>query len=91
MEVNLNCGTFGARRDEQVADSREGRNEPLKTSRGPETLHHPLPFSKWQMRILRPVIKSLVGPMFDAGHDLTPGRSIGAELVGGHTLRGPAS
>src|SRR3954471_1485863 len=34
------------------------------------------------MRILRPVVKPLVRAVFDVLHDLTPGGSIRAELVG---------
>ncbi len=51
------------------------------------TLHHPLPFSQRHMRILRPVVQTLVGSVFDVRHDLSPGCSIRAQLVSDHPLR----
>ena len=36
------------------------------------------------MRILGPVVEPLVRAAFDVWHDLTPGGSIRAELVGDH-------
>ncbi|KQO83270.1 hypothetical protein ASF29_00015 [Rhizobium sp. Leaf262] len=39
------------------------------------------------MRTLGPVVQALVRSVFDAGHDLPPGRSIGAQLVSDHPLR----
>ncbi|EJC74992.1 penicillin-binding protein, beta-lactamase class C [Rhizobium leguminosarum bv. trifolii WSM2012] len=46
-------------------------------------MHHPLAFSQ-QMRILGPVV---VGSVLDVRHDLSPGCSIGAQLVSDHPLR----
>ena len=37
------------------------------------------------MRILRPIVKPLVRAVLDFWHDLAPGGSIGAELVGDHS------
>ena len=42
------------------------------------------------MGILRPVVEAFVLPVLDAGHDLTLGRSIAAQLVGDqHARRSP--
>ncbi len=39
------------------------------------------------MRVLRPIVQSLVRAMLDAGHDLPLRRAIGAQLVGDHHTR----
>lgn len=44
-------------------------------------------FSQRHMCILRPVVQSLVRPMLDVRHHLSPGCSIGAQLVSDHALR----
>lgn len=38
------------------------------------------------MRVLRPIVQTLVRPMLDAGHDLTGGRLIGTQLIGDQPL-----
>lgn len=43
-------------------------------------MHGPLSFSQRHMRILRPVVQSLVRPMLDIWHRLSPGCSIGKHL-----------
>jgi hypothetical protein len=50
-------------------------------------LHHPLQFLHLHMRILGPVVQTLVGSVFDVRHDLSPGCSIGAQFVSDHPLR----
>jgi len=66
--------------DEEISDGGEGRYETLQTSGWSVTLHLVLPFSQWQMRILRS------GPVFDRWHEVTFGRTIGAEFVGDDPL-----
>lgn len=39
------------------------------------------------MRILGPVVQTLVRSVFDVRHDLSPGCFIGAQLVSDHSLR----
>jgi hypothetical protein len=40
------------------------------------------------MRILRPIVQTLVRTMLDAGHDLPLRHTIGSKLVGDHDARG---
>src|SRR4051812_29264852 len=42
------------------------------------------------MRVLRPVVKTLVLPVLDARHDLLLRRPIAGKLVGDHDARHPA-
>ncbi len=72
--------------DEEISDGGEGRYETLQTSGGSVTLHLVLPFSQWQMRILRSIVETLMGPVFDRWHEVTFGRTIGAEFVGDDPL-----
>src|SRR3954462_15445717 len=74
----------GAGWNEKVADGREHDDEPLQPSGRSKALPRPFASAKWQMRILRPIIKPLMRAVFDFWHDLTPGGSIRAELVGDH-------
>jgi hypothetical protein len=71
----------GAGWNEKVADGREHDDEPLQPSGRSKALPRPFASAKWQMRILRPIIKPLVRAVFDVWHDLTPGGRVGAELV----------
>ena len=75
----------GAGWNEKVADGREHVDEPLQPSGRSKALPRPFASAKRQMRILRPIIKPLVRAVFDVWHDLTPGGSIRAELVGDHS------
>src|SRR5918995_4862124 len=75
----------GAGWNEKVADGREHLDEPLQPSGRSKALPHPFSSAERQMRILRPIIKPLVRAVFDFWHDLTPGGSIRAELVGDHS------
>jgi hypothetical protein len=74
----------GAGWNKKVADGREHVDEPLQPSGRSKALPRPFASAKWQMRILRPIIKPLMRAVFDFWHDLTPGGSIRAELVGDH-------
>jgi hypothetical protein len=47
--------------NEEIADSRKDTDKPLQTSWCPEALHHPLPSTQGQMRVLRTVVKALMG------------------------------
>ncbi len=38
------------------------------------------------MRVLGPIVQTLVRPMLDAGHDLTRGRLVGTQLIGDQPL-----
>jgi hypothetical protein len=42
------------------------------------------------MRVLRPVVETLVLPVLNAWHNLLPRRSIAGKLVGDHDARRPA-
>jgi hypothetical protein len=70
--------------NEKIADGREHADEPLQPSGRSKALPRPFASAKWQMRILRPIIKPLVRAVFDFWHDLTLGGRIRAELVGDH-------
>ena len=72
--------------DEAIADGGEDRNETLQAARRTEALHHSLPFSQRHVGVLRPVIQPFVRPMFDVGHELTPGSSVRTQFVGDHAL-----
>src|SRR5215212_8668148 len=74
----------GAGWNKKVADGREHVDEPLQPSGRSKALPRPFSPTKRQMRILRSIIKPLMRAVFDFWHDLTPGGSIRAELVGDH-------
>jgi hypothetical protein len=79
-------GTAG----ENVGDLIMGGKKPLHLPRRLEALHDPLSSSGRLMGILRPVVEALVLAVLHAGHDLTLGRGIAAELIGDqHTRRSP--
>src|SRR5271166_6173388 len=64
--------------------------KPLHLPRRLEPLHDPLSSSRRLVGILGPVVDAFVLPMLDAGHDLTLGRGVAAQLVGDqHTRRSP--
>ena len=74
----------------KLGDLIMGRQKPLRLPRRLEPRHDPFPSSGRLVRILRPVVEAFVLPMLDAGHDLTLGRSVAAELVGNqHARRSP--
>jgi hypothetical protein len=75
-------GAVGAGWNEKIADGREDTDEPLQVSGGSKALPRPLSSPERQVRILRPVIKPLMGAVFDVRQDLASGGSIRAELVG---------
>ena len=67
-----------------------GRQKPFRLPRRLEPLHDPLSSPGRLVGILRPVVEASVLPVLDAGHDLTLGRSVAAELVGDqHARRSP--
>ena len=67
-----------------------GRQKPWHLPRRLEPLHDPLSSSGRLVGILRPVVEAFVLPVLDAGHDLTLGRDVAAELVGNqHARRSP--
>lgn len=74
----------GVRRDEEVTDGGEDRNEALTAPRQAKFLHDALSFSQRQVAVLRPVIQALVGQMPDCELQFASGGSIGSQLVGDH-------
>ncbi len=86
----LDGGILVAAAGEDVGDLIMGGKKPLHLPRRLEPLHDPLSSPGWLVRILRPVVEAFVLPVLDAGHDLTLGRSVAAELVGDqHAGRSP--
>lgn len=77
--------TFGAGRRGCGGLTRSRRSFAGLPAIGP--LHHPLPFSRRHMGILRSVVQPLVRPVLDVRHHLSLCRSIRAQLVGDHALR----
>ena len=74
----------------KIGDLIMSRQKPLRLPRRLEPLHDPLSSSGRLVGILRPVVEAFVLPMLDAGHDVTLGRSVAAELVGNqHARRSP--
>ena len=70
-----------------VGDLIMGRQKPLRLPRRLEPLHDPLSSSGRLVGVLRPVVEAFVLPVLDAGHDLTLGRGVAAELVGDQHAR----
>lgn len=58
-----------------------GGQEPLGMARRFEALHTPLPFSRWLVRVLRPVIEVLVLALLDAGKELFLGCLVALEFI----------
>ena len=52
-----------------------------------EPLHLPFSSARGLMGVLRPVVQSLMLPMLNTGHDLSPGRPVAAQLVGDQEAR----
>ena len=61
----------GVGRDEEIADGRESFGKSLERRPESKSLHLPLALSKRDMGVLRSIVQSLVGAMFDIrhGHD----------------------
>jgi hypothetical protein len=60
----------------------EGRDEPLQPGPGSKPLHHPLPFSDGNMRILCPIIQPFVAAVLGLRHDLALSGAVRGKLVG---------
>lgn len=58
-------GAAGAGRNEEVSYSGEHADVLLQASHRPKALHHSLPLSQWNVRILGPVIQALVSAVLD--------------------------
>jgi hypothetical protein len=56
----------------------------LQASDRSKALAHLHPFSKWEMRILRPIVQAFVRTMLDVWNDLTLCRAIGAQFISHH-------
>ncbi len=54
---------------------------------GFETLEHPLAFAGRQVRILRPIVQTLVSSMLGVRQHLSNGRRVACELVRDHDAR----
>src|SRR3954454_632288 len=67
-----------------------GGEETLCLPRRFEALHLSLASARGLMRVLRPVVETLVLPVLNAWHNLLPRRSIAGKLVGDHDARRPA-
>lgn len=67
---------------EEVCDRAVDGDEVLTLPCRLELDHASFSSSNSQMRILRPVIETLMRPMLDAGHDFSSGCIVGSELVG---------
>lgn len=78
VNVDGESRAFCAGRDEQIAKSREDRDEALEASWRSETLHRPFAFSQRQIRILGSIVQPLVRPVLYLRHHLSPGCSIRA-------------
>src|SRR4051812_26545578 len=74
----------------EVVDLVVGGEETLCLPRRFEALHLSLASARGLMRVLRPVVETLVLPVLNAWHNLLPRRSIAGKLVGDHDARRPA-
>jgi len=66
---------FWIRNVEEVCDLIVNGQEPLPPPGGLEALHAPLPSPRQLMRILRPIVQSLMLAMFDVKAHLRPRRA----------------
>src|SRR6266511_1825616 len=71
-------------RTEVVADGAERSQETLGLLSGFETLEHPLAFAGRQVRILRPIVQTLVSPVLGVRQHLSNGRQVACECVRDH-------
>jgi hypothetical protein len=78
-------------RTEVIADSAERSQETLGVLSGFETLEHPLAFAGRQVRILRPIVQTLVSPMLGVRQHLSNGWRVACELVRDHDARSAPS
>jgi hypothetical protein len=62
----------------KISDGGEDRDEALQAFWRSEALYHPLAFSQRHVRIFGPIVQTLMRPMLDMRHDLTPCCSIRA-------------
>jgi len=74
----------------KVVDPVMGGEEALSVPGRLEALHLPLSPSRRLVRVLGPVVQSLVLPVLDAGHDLPLRNLVARQLVGDHDPRGTA-
>ena len=79
-DKQLGGSTLGAAAGENIGDLIMGRQKPWHLLRRLEPLDDPFSSAGRLVGILRPVVEAFVLPVLDAGHDLTPGRSVAAEL-----------
>ena len=75
---------------EEVVDRVVGGEETLCLPRRLEAFHLSFSPSRRLMRVLRPIIETLVLPVLDAGRDLLLRGPIAGQLVGDHDARRPA-
>ena len=80
----------GAGRHEEIADGRESFGKSLECRPGSKSLHLPRALSKRDMRVLRSIVRCLVGAMFDIRHDRLPSGGVRAEFVGDDALEAAA-
>src|SRR4051812_45795208 len=86
--MKLDGGVLAGAAGENVGDLIMDGQKPLHLPRRLEALHDPLSSSRWLVGILRPVVEALVLAVLDAGHDLTLGGTVAAQLVSNqHTRR----
>ena len=64
---------------EEVADPVVGGEEALRLAGRLEALHLPLSSSPRLVRVLGPVVQSLVPPVLDGGHHLALGRAVAGQ------------
>ena len=74
-------------RTEVVADGAERSQETLGVLSGFETLQYPLAFAGRQVRILRPIVQTLVSPVLRVRQHLSNGRQVACEFVRDHDAR----
>lgn len=86
-DTKLGGGISVAAAGEKIGDLIMGRQKPWHLPPRLEPLDDPFSSSGRLVGILRPVVEAVVLPVLDPGHDLTPGRSVAAELVGDQHAR----
>ena len=74
-------------RTEVVADGAERSQETLSVLGGFEALEYPLAFAGRQVRILRPIVQTLVSPMLSVRQDPPNCWRVACQFVGGQHAR----
>jgi hypothetical protein len=82
MKMRGKSGTARKGRNEEIADGREDKKEPLQASRKSKALHRPLSSADGKVRIFCAIVETLVRPMLHRRHDLASSSGVRAELVG---------